>query len=164
MKNLRHWALWLGALVLLAGVTVQVQREAHAQTFGGAGNYGLIANGSVDGPIKNIITSTYAIPASEDGFTYTNYGNAGSLVLTLPLTPRLGWSSSFVCDNAASFFVAFNANTGQIIKGTAGSSSSGGNVVTAGGVTVTIKVKYTNTNTYAIMASDGVATTNYTLN
>lgn len=164
MKHPRHWVYWLCGLVALAVAGGYVQHDARAQALGPAESYGLYAVGSVDGPVKNIVAATYAIPASEDGYTYTNYGTAVNLVLTLPLTPRLGWSATFICAASQTSFVAFNANTGAVITSTSGSSTSGGNLVSAGANTLSVKVKYVNTNTFTVVSSNGVATTNYTLN
>lgn len=122
-----------------------------------------IANGGGNGFTKNL-TGAYSAPASEAGYTYTNHGAAGGVVITLPLTPRLGTVYSFICDAAQTNFMAFNAGAGATIKSTSGSSTVGGNVVTAGSNTVCVTVRYEDVNTWAVVASNGVAVTNYTLN
>lgn len=122
-----------------------------------------IANGGGNGPTKNLV-GAYSAPVSEAGYTYTNHGTAVGVIITLPLTPPLGTVFSLICDAAQTAFMAFNANTGSTIKSVSGSSTVGGNVITAGSNTVCITVRYEDVNTWAVVASNGVAGTNYTLN
>lgn len=160
MRSYRHWLLWFAGLGAVLALAASVTQSAKAQS------YGLVTTST--GGVRNITAATYTAPVGENGYVYTNYGTATSLIITLPLTPPPKQTYTFVCTDAANFYIAFNANTGAVIKGTSGSSSSGGNVVTAGSNTVSVTVTYvgapSGTSTWVITASNGVAPTNYGLN
>lgn len=82
-------------------------------------------------------TGNYTVVVLDSGTVFTNNGAAGAVAFTLPASPTVGLTYTFVVMTAQN--VVITANTGQTIRNGGSTSTSGGtatnNVV---GSTITI--------------------------
>lgn len=155
MRNMRQWCVWLGALFALAVISAQVQTAARAQTFGGGGNYGLVA---VNVPRAVMLTASYAATPADCGTTFNNASAGATVTLTLPPSPPLGCVIGTYVYNGGFGMVVQN-QSGEFIQVAGTSTASGGNITYAAGLGLSITLQKQISNRWGTTANEGAAPT-----
>lgn len=103
-----------GVLALLVVIAGSAQ-FADAQTFGNAGNYGIIAGGSGGvGAPPVTLTTARNLTASDAGSTFINAGATGTV--TLPITPGLQVGTEFTLYETDAFNFGVTTSGGETIQ------------------------------------------------
>lgn len=98
-------------------------------------------------------TATYAMPLSEDGYTYTNTGAAVDTLIQLPASAPLGFTAAVYCDNGGQN-IGFDAPPGETIQ-IGGSVSSAGGTLSTGALGCYITIRKIFTSRWATVAAAG---------